>query len=45
MEHFVNDVVNPVLERNKDLLGVKAEINVIGGKDYGRSSSRSQLGR
>ncbi|HIV22473.1 MAG TPA: adenylosuccinate lyase [Candidatus Merdiplasma excrementigallinarum] len=28
VEHFVNDVVNPVLERNKDLLGVKAEINV-----------------
>ena len=25
---FLNEVVNPVLEANKDLLGVKAEINV-----------------
>ena len=25
---FLNDVVNPVLEANKELLGVKAEINV-----------------
>ena len=25
---FLRDVVNPVLEANKDLLGVKAEINV-----------------
>ena len=28
VEHFVNDVVNPVLERNKDLMGVKEESNV-----------------
>ena len=28
VDHFLKDVVNPVLERNKELLGVKAEINV-----------------
>ena len=25
---FLRDVVNPILEKNKELLGVKAEINV-----------------
>ena len=25
---FLKDVVNPVLEANKDILGMKAEINV-----------------
>ena len=28
VERFVKDVVNPVLEANKELLGIKAEINV-----------------
>ena len=28
VDHFLKDVINPVLERNKELLGVKAEINV-----------------
>lgn len=28
VERFVKDVVGPVLEANKELLGVKAEINV-----------------
>ena len=28
VERFVETVVNPVLEANKELLGVKAEINV-----------------
>ncbi len=28
VDRFIKDVVNPVLEENKDLLGVKAEINV-----------------
>ena len=25
---FLNEIVNPILEANKDILGVKAEINV-----------------
>ena len=28
VEVFLRDVVNPVLEANKDVLGVRAEINV-----------------
>ena len=28
VEHFLNQVVNPILEANKELLGIKAEINV-----------------
>ncbi len=28
VEHFLAEVVSPVLEKNKDILGVKAEINV-----------------
>ena len=28
VEAFLNNVINPILEKNKDLLGVKAEINV-----------------
>lgn len=28
VEEFIRDVVSPVLEKNKDLLGIKAEINV-----------------
>lgn len=28
VEKFLKEVVNPILEENKDLLGVKAEINV-----------------
>lgn len=28
VENFLNNVVKPVLEENKELLGVKAEINV-----------------
>ena len=27
-EEFLTEVVNPILEANKDILGVKAEINV-----------------
>ena len=25
---FLNEIVNPILEENKEILGVKAEINV-----------------
>ena len=28
VEKFIKDVVNPILEANKDLLGMTAEINV-----------------
>ena len=28
VDEFLNEIVNPILEANKDLLGVKAEINV-----------------
>ena len=28
VEKFLQEIVNPILEENKDLLGVKAEINV-----------------
>lgn len=28
VEKFLKEIVNPILEENKDLLGVKAEINV-----------------
>ncbi len=28
VENFLNNVVNPILERNSDVLGIKAEINV-----------------
>lgn len=28
VEEFISDVINPVLEENKDLLGLTAEINV-----------------
>ena len=28
VEKFLKEVVNPVLEKNKEVLGVKAEINV-----------------
>ena len=28
VEEFLDEVIRPVLEENKDLLGVKAEINV-----------------
>ena len=28
VEEFLAEVVNPILEENKELLGVKAEINV-----------------
>ncbi|MEE1312462.1 MAG: adenylosuccinate lyase [Lachnospiraceae bacterium] len=27
-EEFINDVINPILDANKDILGMKAEINV-----------------
>ncbi|MFR5308482.1 MAG: adenylosuccinate lyase, partial [Clostridium sp.] len=28
VEEFLNEVIRPVLEENKEILGVKAEINV-----------------
>ena len=28
VEAYLNNVVNPLLEKNKEILGVKAEINV-----------------
>ena len=28
VEEFLAEVVNPIMEENKELLGVKAEINV-----------------
>ena len=28
VEEFIRDVVQPVLDENKDILGIKAEINV-----------------
>lgn len=28
VENYLNQVIRPLLEKNKDLLGIKAEINV-----------------
>ena len=28
VDDFINDVISPILEQNKDLLGVEVEINV-----------------
>jgi len=28
VDNFLNEIVNPIIEENKDLLGVTAEINV-----------------
>ena len=28
VDDFINDVISPILEKNKDLLGVEVEINV-----------------
>ena len=28
VEAYLNNVINPLLEENKDILGIKAEINV-----------------